>query len=98
MKLSQIAAKPQLVEVIIDDAETIKEFGESLVFYTWDRQPLPMFMKLASITGADTAGMVEIVRTLILDQDGKEIITGEAMLPTAVLLRSIAKITEMLGK
>ena len=98
MKLSQIAAKPQLVEVVIDDAETIREFGESLVFYTWDRQPLPMFMKLASISGADTAGMVEIVRTLILDQDGKEIITGESMLPTAVLLRSIAKITEMLGK
>lgn len=98
MKLSQIAAKPQLIEVVLDDAETIKEFGESLVFHTWDRQPLPMFMKLASITGSDTAGLVEIVRTLILDQDGKEIITSDVMLPTPVLLRAIAKITDMLGK
>lgn len=98
MKLSQIAAKPQLIEVTLDDSDTIKEFGEALTFHTWDRQPLPMFMKLASVSGNDASNLVDIVRTLILDENGKEIITGEVMLPTPVLLRAIAKITDMLGK
>lgn len=98
MKLSQLAAKPQLIEISIDDADTITEHGEPLIFYTWDRQPLPMFMKLASITGSDSSGLVDIVRTLILDEHGKEIINNDSMLPTPVLLRCIAKITDMLGK
>jgi hypothetical protein len=97
-QLSQIAAKPQLIEVVLDDEQTIQEFGESIQFWTWDRQPLPMFMRLASLSGADTSAMIEVVRTLILDQDGKEIITETTMLPTPVLLRAIAKITDMLGK
>lgn len=97
-QLSQIAAKPQLIEVVLDDEQTIQEFGESIQFWTWDRQPLPMFMRLASLSGADTSAMIEVVRTLILDQDGREIITETTMLPTPVLLRAIAKITDMLGK
>jgi len=97
-QLSQIAAKPQLIEVVLDDEQTIQEFGESLQFFTWDRQPLPMFMRLASLSGADTSAMIEVVRTLILDQDGKEIITETTMLPTPVLLRAIARITDLLGK
>lgn len=97
-QLSQIAAKPQLIEVVLDDEPTIQEFGESIQFWTWDRQPLPMFMKLASLSGADTSAMIEVVRTLILDQDGREIITETTMLPTPVLLRAIARITDMLGK
>ena len=97
-QLSQIAAAPQLIEVVLDDEQTIAEFGESVQFWTWDRQPLPMFMKLASLSGEDTSLMIEVVRTLILDKDGKEIITEITLLPTPVLLRAIARITDLLGK
>lgn len=98
MKLSQLAAKPQLIEVVLDDAETFQEFGESLQFWTWDRQPLPMFMRLASLNSSDPTAMIEIVRKLILDEQGNEIISESAMLPTPVLLRAIARITDLLGK
>jgi hypothetical protein len=98
MKLSQLAAKPQLIQVTLDDADTIAEQGEAIEFYTWDRQPLDTFMKLAQANQADTASMIGIVRTLILDETGKEIISGDTMLPTALLLRAIQKIVEQLGK
>lgn len=97
-QLSQIAAAPQLIEVVLDDEQTFQEFGESLQFWTWDRQPLPMFMKLASLNGSDPTAMIEVVRKLILDEHGKEIISESSMLPTAVLLRAIARITDLLGK
>jgi len=98
MKLSQLTAKPQLIEVTLDDESIVKEFGEAITFYTWDRQPMDIFMKLASATTSDTMNIINIVRTLILDEKGKEILTDEAMLPTHVLMKAISKVTELLGK
>ena len=98
MKLSQLTAKPQLIDVHIDDEDTIKEFGEAIEFWTWDRQPMDVFMKLANATGNDTAGIIGIVRTLILDDKGKEILKDVAMLPTHVLMKAIGNVTEILGK
>ena len=98
MKLAQLAAKPQLIKIELNDTEIVEEFGEALEFWTWDRQPLETFMKLANSKENDTLGMIEIVRTLILDESGKEIITKDIMLPSHVLIRVIAKIVETLGK
>lgn len=98
MKLSALASKPQLIKVEINDETIVQEFGEPLEFYTWDRQPLDTFMKLANATQTDPGTMIDIVRKLILDENGKEIISKEQMLPTQVLVKVIAKIVEMLGK
>lgn len=98
MKLSQLAAKPQLTQILLDDEDTIKELGEAVEFWTWDRQPLDTFMKLASAGQKDPATMIGIVRTLILDEKGKEIIVDDVMLPSHILLKAIGKIVELLGK
>lgn len=98
MKINQIASKPQLIKVILDDAATIQELGEELEFYTWDRQPLDKFMKLASIKQDNPAEIIEVVKSLILDEKGVEVIKDDVMLPTQILIRIIAKITETLGK
>ena len=98
MKLTQLTAKPQLVLVKIDDEATMQEFNEPLEFYTWDRQPLDVFMKLASVDKDTTTNIIQIVRTLILDENGKEILTDDSMLPTHVLMKAITKVTELLGK
>lgn len=98
MKLSQLAAKPQLIKVSLDDKDTITEFGEAIEFYTWDRQPLDVFMKLANAQQQDIGQMIDIVRTMILDEAGKTIIDKDNMLPTTLLLRAIQKIVEQLGK
>jgi hypothetical protein len=98
MKLSQLAAKPQLIDVIIDDEDTIKEFGEEITFYTWDRQPMDVFMKLANATSGDTHNIIDIVCTLILDEKGVQVLKNDTMLPTHVLMKAIGKVTELLGK
>lgn len=98
MKLNQLAAKPQLIKMMLEDEAIISEFGEALEFWTWDRQPLETFMKLANANQADINSMIQVVRTLILDESGKEIITGDVMLPSNVLIKVIGKIVESLGK
>lgn len=98
MKLSQLTAKPQLIMITLDDPDTLKEYNEPVEFYTWDRQPMDVFMKLASATEGNVTGIISIVKELILDESGKPILVGDVMLPTAVLMRAIAKVTEALGK
>lgn len=98
MKLAQLAAKPQLIKLVLDDEAIVKEHGEAIEFWSWDRQPLEVFMKLANAKEGDMAHIIDSVRTLILDENGKQIIRGEEMLPTDVLIAAIAKITSTLGK
>jgi hypothetical protein len=98
MKLSQLAAKPQLIKLTLDDEATVKEHGEAVEFWTWDRQPLEVFMKLANVKDGDQGSIIDTVRTLILDEKGQQIIKGEEMLPTDLLIAAIGKITEVLGK
>ena len=98
MKLSQLSAKPQLTLITLDDEEVIKEFGEPLEFYTWDRQPIDVFMKLANTSQNNISQMIEVVRTLLLDENGKEIITDGHILPSNVLVKAISKVVDTLGK
>jgi hypothetical protein len=73
MKITQLAAKPQLVKITLDTPELVEEFGEAVDFWTWDRQPLDVFMKLASSNGTDNSGLVNVLRTLILDETGQQV-------------------------
>jgi hypothetical protein len=98
MKLSEIAKKPKLVEVTINDTDIVAEFGEALTFWTWDRQPMDVFLKLAAIDQSNTASVIEAVRELILNEDGSPVLTGEESLPTKVLMRVIVTVVESLGK
>lgn len=98
MKISQLASKPQLIKVTIDSEDILKEFGEAVEFWTWDRQPLDVFMKLAQSENGNQAQIIEIVKTLILDEQGKQVIQGENMVPPKVLVASISKVVEILGK
>lgn len=98
MKLSQIAAKPKLIVFSLDDEATVKEYGEPVEFYSWDRQPLDIFMRLANADQQNLVEMITLVKTLILDEQGKEIIKDENMLPSNLLIKVIAKVVETLGK
>jgi hypothetical protein len=98
MKLSQLAKEPQLIEIVLDDEKIVAEYGEPLTFWTWDRQPMAAFMRLAALKAEDTAAIIETVRDLILDEQGKPVLTETNTLPTHVMMSAIFRLTDMLGK
>jgi hypothetical protein len=98
MKLSALTAKPQLEKFILDDEDTVKEFGEPIEFYLLDRQPLSIFLRLASLSGSDNTEIVTIVKDLILDEKGKQIISEDNVLPGPLLLKVIGAVVNKLGK
>jgi hypothetical protein len=98
MKLSELAKKPLLIEVTIDDADIVAQYGEALTFWTWDRQPMDVFLKLASLNQNDTSSVINAVRELILNEDGSQVMSEDAALPTPILMRVITTVVERLGK
>ena len=98
MKLSQLAAKPQLIKIVLDDEATIKEFGEVLDFYVHDRQPVEVFIKLASLGGDQFNEIVTVVNELILDEAGAKIITDGNVLPQKLYIRVVEKVIKQLGE
>lgn len=98
MKLSQLAAKPQLIKIVLDDEATLKEFGEALDFYVHDRQPVEVFIKLASLGGDQFNEIVTVVNELILDETGTKIITDGNVLPQKLYIRVVEKVIKQLGE
>ena len=97
LKLSQLVAKPQLIPFIIDDKETIAKHGAQFEFYSYDRQPMDIFMKLATATDGKASDIIEIVKDLILDEEGRPMLVDTGMLPSDLLMKAIATLTQKLG-
>jgi hypothetical protein len=98
MKLTQLAAKPQLVKIEINDEDVIKEYNEPLEFWIWDRQPLDQFVKLAKMNSDNMDELIKTVNSMILDEEGKLILANDNMLPTHIMTKVIGKVVETLGK
>jgi hypothetical protein len=97
MQLKSLAKKPELLEITLSDEDTVKAYGEPITFHTWDRAPLDIFAKLAGADQRKPAEVIETVRKLILDEEGKEILSKDQMLPPTILIRVIAEIVNRLG-
>ena len=98
MELSKLAAKPQLVEITIDSESILEKYGEPITFWTYDRLPLETFMKLSDSDKHGSGEMIDTVKPLMLDKEGKQILVDDVMLPTGVLAQAITKIVGLLGK
>lgn len=98
MKLSELAAKPQLQEIIIDDKDIVKAYGDSLSFFVMDRLPIETYTKLASVKTEDAGEMYNVIKDLILDEKGLPVMADGNVLPMDVMTAAVIKVTETLGK
>jgi hypothetical protein len=98
MKLSQLASKPQLIKVSLDDAEVVEEYGEALDFWIYDRQDMDTFVKMATLDSSQFDKITEIVNKMMLDEDGTQINKDGNTLPTPLMMKAIQKVVETLGK
>lgn len=98
MKLTQLAAKPQLVKIELTDEDTVAEFGEALEFWIYDRQPMDKFVRLAQMKGEDMSELITAVNEMVLDEEGNPIVKDGLMLPTNVMTKVIGRVVETLGK
>jgi hypothetical protein len=98
MNLKDLATKPKLIKIALDDADTISQYGEALEFYTWDKQPMDTFLRIAKTSRDDMGELINSVKDLIMDAEGKAVMEDGTALPGSILVKAINKIVESLGK
>jgi hypothetical protein len=98
MKLSQLAAKPQLIRIELDTEEIKQNYGDTLEFWVYDRQDMDTFIKLATLDVANFDKLTGLVNAMILDETGQPVVRDGLALPSDVLMAAIQKVIEILGK
>lgn len=98
MKLTELAAKPQLIKITLADADLTAKYGDELEFYVYDRQPLDQFIKMASASQNDYPTLIRLVNDLVLDDAGNPVVADGQALPNDVMMAVIGAVVERLGK
>ena len=114
INLADLVAAPKLIEVTLTDVELPKrdadgnvmldkkkepiKYKETITFWTPDRQPLNVYLKLSNSIGKDPDATINLLKDLILDKEGKKVIVDDKLPPISVMVAAMAKVMEMLGK
>ena len=98
MRITDLTKQPTLTLLSLDDEETVAKYGEPLEFYTLSPFPLDVFMKFQLRDTKDLSSTITVLKDVILDVDGKKVLSGDLVLPIPVLLKVISKLTVELGK
>jgi len=98
MKISELAHKPKLINIIVDDQEIQELYSDAIEFWCYDRQPLNRFVKFANMSEETYPELIEFCQDLILDEEGNKVLVDEKVLPTKILLKCVNKVVEQLGK
>jgi hypothetical protein len=98
MNITKLASKPQLIQLTLDDEDTIEKYGEPLDFHIWDKQPLEKFVEMATVGQEDYAKIISYMKTAILDDSGEPVCKDDMVLPPDVMMKAMNKVVETLGK
>lgn len=97
-RLSELAGKPSLTSIIIDDKDIVEKYGEELEFFVYDKLPISTYTKLASLNTSNPGELYEAVKDLVLDDKGLPVVDEEKTLPMDVMNAALMKVTDSLGK
>jgi hypothetical protein len=97
MKLSQLAAKPTLIKLELDDEDTVKEYGEPLEFWIYDRQPIDTYVRMATVGENAPGEMIKMINSMVMDENGDIIAKDDMVFPGKVMTRILTKVVATLG-
>jgi hypothetical protein len=99
MNISEFKIKPKLIEILIDDKDIVEQYGDSIKFHMYDHLDLTTYFKFfRAQSEGNTDDLLKIVKTIVLDEKGKPVMTSEYELPVDIFTNAVIKITEHLGK
>ena len=89
MRLSELAAKPKLMELTITEPTLVEKYGEELKFHVLDRQPLDVFAKMSAMDDSNPMEFVGTLSELILNEEGNPVMSDDNILPIDVLTEAL---------
>jgi hypothetical protein len=99
MDISSLSKKPQLEQLDITDEEIVKAYGESITFYMMDHIDVNTYFSFYRLQQEEDGALLnELLRKIILKQDGKPALGPDEVLPVDITLAVLVRINENLGK
>jgi hypothetical protein len=99
MDISTLAKKPQLVKLEISDSDIVKEFGEPISFWIMDHIDVATYFNFYKFQQTqDSELLMDVLRKLVLKEDGSPSIAEDQVLPVSLTLSVLVEINAFLGK
>jgi hypothetical protein len=99
MDLQKLATKPKLVEVIIDDPEIVKEYGETISFWMMNHLDIMTYFDFyRSQNLSDTIQFQKVLSKILLNEQGQPVLKEDEQLPIDITLAILTRMNEVLGK
>lgn len=99
MDIKQLAKRPELVEVVIDDEHIVKEYGEPITFYMKDFVDINTYFDFfRSQNEKSGEELNKLMASIILNKEGKPVLEEGEGFPIDISIAALTKINETLGK
>lgn len=99
MDITNFVKKPQLLEISIDDADIVENYGEPVKFWMRDHIDLDTYFDFYRYQKESSSEqLMNTLRKIILKQDGVKAIADDEVLPLDLTLAVLVKVNENLGK
>lgn len=99
MLISQVAKKPTLIKMDLDDAKIVETYGDVITFYMYDNIDLNTYFNFFKVQQDENGEELnKLIRKIILDEKGRQVVKDDEMLPIDICFAALVKINENLGK
>ena len=99
MNIKEFASKPQLIEMVLDSPDLVEKYGEPITFYTYNIVRMSTYFDFFNArSNNEFANLDKMMKAMILDKDGKQVLENDEDLPIDIAAAAINKIGEILGK
>lgn len=99
MNIEQFSVNSELVEIKLNSEEIKSRYGDEIIFFTKTHPKLTTYFNFfeARVNG-DYERLEDIMRNLILNQQGEPAIKPDQTLPADIFTAAIIEIGDLLGK
>jgi len=99
MNINELAKKPQLEQVTLDDPDLVETYGETITFWMYDHVDINTYFDFYKYQSEQNGELLmSALRKIILNAEGQPAMDDNTVLPVDVSLAALTKINEHLGK
>jgi hypothetical protein len=99
MDIAKLAQKPQLQKLTLDDADIVERFGEPISFWIYDHMGISTYFNFYKLQQSEDDNLLnDLLRKIILKEDGSPAVGPEEVLPVQLVLSILMRINDFLGK
>jgi hypothetical protein len=96
--LSEFSKTPELLEIVLDSEQIVKEYGEPITFYMHDYVDINTYFDFFRSQTEKDGSLDQMLRKLILDANGQPCLKEGNTLPVDLAVAALSKVNENLGK